>query len=253
MDTPDQLLWSLGLVVGSIGLSVWQRLDLAMPILVAVGRSILQMIVFCYLLAIVFALHSPWATAIAALTLITISSLLSKNQINDRIPFLLPMLTGILLFSSTITLTYTHIFVTPTWKWFEARSVLPFLGMILSSMSASTIGATQLIQTLNSHRLEIETHLSLGATPKQAIAQYQRDAVRSAIMPQISTLTVLGLGILPTFLSGELIAGLDPLQAGAYQLLILFMSLFATLFATILLTLTISRQFLTKDAQLLTW
>ena len=85
MDTPEQLLWSLGLVVGAIGLSVWQRLDLAMPILVAVGRSILQMIVFCYLLAIVFALHSPWATAIAALTLIVISSLLSKNQINNRI------------------------------------------------------------------------------------------------------------------------------------------------------------------------
>ncbi|MCY7408586.1 MAG: ABC transporter permease, partial [Alkalinema sp. CAN_BIN05] len=44
MDTPEQLLWSLGLVVGAVGLSVWQRLDLAMPILIAVGRSILQMI-----------------------------------------------------------------------------------------------------------------------------------------------------------------------------------------------------------------
>jgi putative ABC transport system permease protein len=120
-------------------------------------------------------------------------------------------------------------------------------------MSASTSAATQLIKTLNTHRLEIETHLSLGATPKQAIAQYQRDAVRSAIGPQISALTILGLGLLPTFMSGELIAGLDPLQAGAYQLLILFMSLFATLLTTILLTLTISQQFLTKDAQLLTW
>jgi putative ABC transport system permease protein len=253
MDTPEQLLWSLGLVVGAVGLSLWQRLDLTMPILVAVGRSILQMIVFCYLLAIVFTFHSPWATAIAALTLIVISSLLSKNQINNRIPFLFPMLTGILLFSSVITLGYTHLFVTPNWSWFEARSVLPFLGIILSSMSASTSAATQLIKTLNTHRLEIETHLSLGATPKQAIAQYQRDAVRSAIGPQISALTILGLGLLPTFMSGELIAGLDPLQAGAYQLLILFMSLFATLLTTILLTLTISQQFLTKDAQLLTW
>ncbi|MCY7406949.1 MAG: iron export ABC transporter permease subunit FetB, partial [Alkalinema sp. CAN_BIN05] len=246
-------LWSLGLVVGAVGLSVWQRLDLAMPILIAVGRSILQMIIFCYLLAIVFALHSPWATAIAALTLILISSLLSKNQINNRIPFLFPMLTGILFFSSALTLAYTHLFVTPNWSWFEARSVLPFLGMLLSSMSANTIAATQLIQTLNTHRLEIETHLSLGATPKQAIAQYQGDAVRSAVMPQISALTILGLGILPTFMSGQLIAGLDPLQTGAYQLLILFMSLFATLLTTILLTLTISQQFLTKDAQLLTW
>lgn len=253
MDTPEQLLGSLGLVVGAIGLSVWQRLDLEMPILVAVGRSILQMIVFCYLLAIVFALHSPWATAIAVLTLIVISSLLSKNQINDRIAFLFPMLTGTLLFSSVITLSYTHLFVTPNWSWFEARSMLPFLGIILASMSASTSAVTQLIKNFHSHRLEIETHLSLGATPKQAIAQYQRDAVRSAVMPQLSALTILGLGILPTFMSGELISGLDPLQAGAYQLLVLFMSLFATLLTTILLTLTISRQFLTNDAQLITW
>ena len=253
MDTPEQLLWSLGLVVGAVGISVWQRLDLTMPILVAVSRSILQMIVFCYLLAIVFALHSPWATVTAALVLITIVSLLSKNQINTRIPFLFPMLTGILLFSSVITLGYTHLFVTPTWSWFEARSVLPFLGMLLSSVSASTLAVTQLIKNLNTHRLEIETHLSLGATPEAAIAQYRREAVRSAVMPQISALIILGLGILPTFMSGALIAGMDPLQTGAYQLLILFMSLFATLLTTVLLTLTISRQFLTKDAQLITW
>ena len=120
-------------------------------------------------------------------------------------------------------------------------------------MSASTSAVIQLINSFNSHRLEIETHLSLGATPKQAIAQYQRDAVRSAVMPQISALTILGLGILPTFMSGELISGMDPLQAGAYQLLILFMSLFATLLTTIFLTRTISRQFLTNDAQLIIW
>ena len=253
MDTPEQLLWSLGLVVGAVGISLWQRLDLTMPILVAVGRSILQIIVFCYLLAIVFALHSPLATATAALALITIVSLLSKNQINTKIPFLFPMLTGILLFSSVVTLGYTHLFVTPNWSWFEARSVLPFLGMLLSGMTASTHAAIQLIKVLNTHRLEIETHLSLGATPEAAIGQYRRDAVRSAVMPQITALTILGLGILPTFMSGELIAGMDPLQTGAYQLLILFMSLFATLLTTVLLTLTISRQFLTKDAQLLTW
>ena len=253
MDTPEQLLWSLGLVVGAVGISLWQRLDLTMPILVAVGRSILQIIVFCYLLAIVFALHSPLATATAALALITIVSLLSKNQINTKIPFLFPMLTGSLLFSSVVTLGYTHLFVTPNWSWFEARSVLPFLGMLLSSMTASTHAAIQLIKVLNTHRLEIETHLSLGATPEATIGQYRRDAVRSAVMPQITALTILGLGILPTFMSGELIAGMDPLQTGAYQLLILFMSLFATLLTTVLLTLTISRQFLTKDAQLLTW
>jgi putative ABC transport system permease protein len=66
---------------------------------------------------------------------------------------------------------------------------------------------------------------------------------------------VLGLGVLPTFMSGQLIGvnGTQVLQAGAYQLLVLFMSLFATLLTTLLITIGVSRQFLTKAAQLVTW
>jgi putative ABC transport system permease protein len=254
METPEQVLLSLGFIIGAIGLSLWQRLDLVGPIVVATGRSILQMIVFCYLLAMVFAAQSPVVTAIAAVGLILVSSLLIHNQINERVPFLWPILSGSLLFSSVVTLGYTQIFVTPTWGILEAKSVIPFLGMLLSSMSASSIATSQLIKNLNTRRLEIETHLSLGATAEQAIAPYRREAVRSALMPQISALTVLGLGILPAFMSGEIIGrGENVLQAGAYQLLVLFMSLFATLLTTVLITIGVSRQFLTKAAQLLTW
>jgi putative ABC transport system permease protein len=255
METPEQVLWSLGFVIGAIGLSLWQRLDLVLPIVVATGRSLLQMIVFCYLLAVVFAAQMPVVTAIAAVGLILVSSLLIHNQINERVPFLWPILSGSLLLSSVVTLGYTQIFVTPTWGALLPQSVLPFLGMLLSSMSASSVATAQLIKTLNTRRLEIETHLSLGATGEQAIAPYRRDAVRSALMPQISTLTVLGLGVLPTFMSGELIGvnGTQVLQAGAYQLLVLFMSLFATLLTTVLITIGVSRQFLTKSAQLVTW
>jgi putative ABC transport system permease protein len=255
MDTLEQVLWSFGLIAGAIALSLWQKLDLAGAIVVATGRSTLQMIVFCFLLAVVFAAKSPVAVTIAALGLILVSSLLLYNQINERVPFLLPLLSGSLLISSIVTLTYTQTLVTPGWSTSEARSVLPFLGMLLSSMSASSIATTQLIKTLNTHRLEIETHLSLGATGEQAIAPYRRSAIRSALMPQISALTVMGLGVLPAFMSGEIIgvSTINVLQAGAYQLLILFMSLFATLLTTVLITIGVSQQFLTKDVQLITW
>jgi putative ABC transport system permease protein len=253
VDTPDQVLASLGFIAGSIALSLWQKLDLVGPIVVATGRSILQMIVFSYLLALVFAVQSPVVTAIAALGLITIASLLLNNQINERVPFLLPILSGSLLLSSFVTLFYTEAFVTPSWGGLEAKSILPFLGMMLSSMSASGIAVSQLIKTLNTRRLEIETHLSLGATPEQAIASYRQNAVRSALLPQLSALMLLGLGVLPAFLSGELIAGVNVLQAGAFQLLVLFMSLFATLLTTVLTTIGVSRQFLTKADQLITW
>lgn len=268
METTEQILCSFGLIVGAIGLSLWQRLDLALPIVVATGRSVLQMIVFCYLLAMVYVAQTPIVTAIAAIGLILVTSLLLSQQINERVPFLWPMLSGSLLLSSMITLGYTQLFVTPTRGLLQPQAVLPFLGILLSSMSASSIAITHLIKTLNTRRLEIETHLSLGATAEQAIAPYRRDAIRSALMPQISALTVLGLGVLPIFMSGFMSGftsgdlrgvnlsvnlGTQVLQAGAYQLLVLFMSLFATLLTTVLITIGVSRQFLTKACQFVTW
>ncbi len=254
METPDQVILSLGLVVGTIALSLWQRLALTGAILVAVGRSILQMIVFSYLIAVTFSLQSPIATLIAVLLFVAVSSLLTRNQINDNIPFLLPIVVGALIVGSGLTIAYTVTFVFPTTRWYEPQIIVPLVGILASSsMSASAIAAEQLIKTLNSRRCEIETHLSLGAKPEQAIAAYRIAAIRSAVIPQISALTILGLGLLPSFMAGELLSGIHPLQAGAYQLLILIMSLFATLLTTVLLTMGISRQFLNSDGQLIQW
>jgi len=39
-----------------------------------------------------------------------------------------------------------------------------------------------LVSTFNA-KLEIETHLSLGATPEQAVAQYRKDAIKAGLIP----------------------------------------------------------------------
>lgn len=249
MDTPAQLFYALGFVVGAIALSLWQKLDLTVPIMTAVGRSILQMIVFCYFIAVVFSLQSPIATIVAGLALLLITSLLIRNQIqNSRINLFTVILA--VFVSSAVTIGYTEALVIPVQPWYAPNPLLPLLGVLLSStLGASTIAANQFISTLTASQTEIETHLSLGATPEQVILPYRKAAIRSAMLPQTGALTVLGLGILPNFMAGELLAGANPLQAGAYQVLLLVMSLFATLLTTLLLTVGISRQFLTKEHQ----
>ena len=254
METAEQVMLSFGLVAGTIALSLWQRLGLTSSILIAVGRSVLQMIVFCYLIAVVFSLQSAIATLIAVALFIIISSILAYHQINEPIPFLLPMIIGGLAIGSFVTIGYTALLVFPVKPWYAAQVIVPLVGILVSSsMSNSAIAASQLIKTLNANRLEVETHLSLGARPDVAIEPYRRQAIRSALMPQLSALTILGLGLLPNFMAGELLAGFDPLQAGAYQLLILLMSLFATLLTTLLLTVGISRQFFNSHGQFIQW
>ena len=254
METAEQVVLSLGLVAGTIALSLWQRLGLTSSILVAVGRSVLQMIVFCYLIAVVFSFQSAIATIIAASLFIIISSILTHHQINEPVPFLLPMIIGSLVIGIFVTIGYTELLVFPVKPWYAAQVMVPLVGIVVSSsMSSSAIAASQLIKTLNANRLEVETHLSLGARPDVAIAPYRRQAIRSAVMPQLSALTILGLGLLPNFMAGELLAGFHPLQAGAYQLLILLMSLFATLLTTLLMTIGISRQFFNSQGQFIQW
>ena len=254
METAEQVVLSLGLVAGTVALSLWQQLGLTSSIVVAVGRSVLQMIVFCYLIAVVFSLQSAIATLIAVISFMIVSSVLAYHQINEPVPFLFPTIMGSLVIGSVVTIGYTTLLVFPVKPWYAAQVMVPLVGILVSSsMSSSAIAASQLIQTLNANRLEIETHLSLGARPDVAIAPYRRQAIRSALMPQLSALTILGLGLLPNFMAGELLAGFHPLQAGAYQLLILFMSLFATLLTTLLLTVGISRQFFNSHDQFIQW
>jgi putative ABC transport system permease protein len=254
METLEQVILSLGFVAGTIALSLWQRLGLTGVVLGSVGRGILQMIVFSYLIAVVVSLQSPIATLIAAVILILIASILTKNQINQEIPLLFPIVTGSLVLGTLITIAYALAFVFPGQTGLTPQLLLSFVGILVSSsLSASAIAGSQLLQALNTNRAEIETHLSLGATPETAIAPYRTQAIRSAVIPQLSALSILGLGLLPHFMAGELLSGMNPLQAGAYQVLILVMSLFATLLTTVLLTLGISRQFLNRAGQLLQW
>jgi Uncharacterised protein family (UPF0014) len=53
--------WSLGIVAIAAILSSWQRLGLEGQIIYAAGRSLLQLLVVGYIIAIIFALNNPLA------------------------------------------------------------------------------------------------------------------------------------------------------------------------------------------------
>ncbi|MEM6256631.1 MAG: ABC transporter permease, partial [Cyanobacteria bacterium P01_D01_bin.156] len=94
------------------------------------------------------------------------------------------------------------------------------------------------------------THLSLGATPDQAIASYRREAIKAGLIPTVNSMMVVGLVTLPGIITGQLLSGIDPLNAALYQMLIMFMLAFSTLVTALLVTHGIQRQFFNAAAQL---
>lgn len=254
MDTPLQLVWALGMMAIAIALSAWQRLGLEWNLAIATGRTVIQLLVVGYVLAAVFAIRSPWLVLAVLGVMVAIATIVARNRISQKVPQLLPLVGGSILFSTLITLAYTNLLVIQPDVWYEPQYVIPLAGIVLgNAMNGAALSGERLVSTLSSSQLEIETHLSLGATPQQAVAQYRKDAIRAALIPTINTMMVVGVVTLPGIMSGQLLSGVNPLQAAAYQMLIMFMLAFATLVTTALVTWGICQKFFNPAGQLMVW
>jgi putative ABC transport system permease protein len=249
--TPIQLFWALGMMVLAIALSAWQRLGLEWNLAIGAGRTILQLTIVGYVLVIIFALRNPWVVLVALAVMLAIATIVARNRISKKIPHLLPLVGGSILTGTALTLLYTNWIVIQPQVWYEPQYMVPLAGIVLgNAMNGAAVAGERLVSTLNSSQLEIETHLSLGATPQQAVEQYRKEAIKAGLIPTLNTMMVIGLVTLPGIMTGQLLGGADPSQAVSYQILIMFMLVFATLITTIFLSWGICRQFFNPAAQL---
>jgi putative ABC transport system permease protein len=237
-------------MVIAIGLSAWQRLGLEKDLAVATFRTIVQLLAVGYVLAIVFELRDPWTVLLILAVMLTIATVVARNRIGKKIPHLIPLVGGSILIGTALTLGYVNLLVLRPETWYDPQYVIPLAGILLgNAMNAAAIAGERLVSTLNNSRLEIETHLSLGATPQQAIEQYRKDAIRAGLIPTVNSMMVVGVVTLPGIITGQLLSGVDPFNAALYQMLIMFILAFATLVTTLLATQAIYRQFFNLAAQ----
>lgn len=248
LDAAD-LGWALGLIGLAIALSRWQRLNLEGQLLLATGRTILQLVVVGYLLDFVFALAHPVAVLGIVLVMLTIAAIAAKNRINERVQ--LPLVWGSIFFSVSLPLAYTLLVIVQPERWYDPQYLIPLAGMVLgNAMNGASLAGERLSSRIKSSRLEIETQLCLGATPQQAIAAYRTEAIRASLIPTINSMMVVGLVSLPGMFTGQVLSGIDPLNAASYQILILFLIVTVNLICASLVTEGIYRQFFNGAAQL---
>lgn len=251
LDILDLVL-GLGLMAIAIGLSAWQRLGLELSLAIATGRTVLQLLGVGYLLAFIFALNNPWAVLAVLTVMLTIAAIVARNRIGKKYPALLPLVWGSILVSTALTLGYTNLLIIQPPTWYEPQYLIPLAGIVLgNAMNGAAIAGERLVTTINTSRLEIETHLSLGATPEQAVAQYRKDAIKAGLIPTLNQMMVVGIVTLPGIITGQLLSGVNPLDASSYQILIMFMLAFANLVTTLLVTEGLCRQFFNSAAQLI--
>jgi putative ABC transport system permease protein len=250
LDLVD-LVIGVGLMAIAIGLSAWERLGLELNLALATGRTILQLLVLGYVLDFIFAFNNPWAVLGILAIMLTIAAIVARNRISQKIPQVLPLVWGAIFISTFITLFYTNFLIIQPDRWYEPQYLLPLGGIILgNAMNAAAIAGERLVSTINSSHVEIETHLSLGATPMQAITQYRKDAIKAGLIPTLNQMTLIGMVALPGITTGQLLGGVRPLDAVSYEILIIFAIAFTNLLTTLLITRGLCRQFFNSAAQL---
>ncbi|ALS79948.1 ABC transporter permease [Planococcus kocurii] len=107
-----------------------------------------------------------------------------------------------------------------------AQYIIPISGMVIgNSMVLSILFLNRFTAEVESNQDQTELILSLGGTPKQAIHRQLITAIKASMIPTIESQKTVGLVQLPGMMSGQIIAGADPIQAVQFQLLIMFLLL----------------------------
>jgi putative ABC transport system permease protein len=247
----SDLVWALGMIAIAIGISSWQKLGLEIPLANATLRTVVQLLGVGYILAVIFQLRNAIAVMLVLMVMLTIATITARNRIGKKIPQILPILFASLFFSTALTLIYTNLLIIQPETWYEPQYLIPLAGIVLgNAMNGAAIAGERLVSTINSSRLEIETYLSLGATPQQAVTNYRKEAIKAGLIPTLNQMMVVGIVTLPGMITGQLLSGIDPLDAASYQILIMLMLAFANLITTVLLTQGLIRQFFNEQLQL---
>lgn len=226
------LSFTLAFVALALGLSLWLKLGVERDLLIAMVRSAIQLLIIGYVLKFVFRANNTLLILLMVALIIAVATQNARTRAK-KIP-------GV-WWRIAIGLTTTEVItqglligmkVVP----FEPKYVIPISGMIVgNAMIASGLFLNRLQSEVSSKRAEINTVLTLGGTPRQAIYSHLKVAIRAGLIPTIDSTKTTGLVQLPGMMTGQIIAGADPVQAVRYQLMILFCILAGSSVTTIVL------------------
>ena len=101
-------------------------------------------------------------------------------------------------------------------------------------MNAIAIALERLMEELRKRKPEVEARLCLGANYKEASRDIFKNAMRAGMIPSINSLMGVGIVFIPGMMTGQILAGADPLQAIRYQIIVMVMLVGSTAIGTLL-------------------
>lgn len=241
---------SLTLVAAVIVLSAWLRLGIARGVAVAATRAAVQLAAVGGVLIVVL---RPEATLVWSWLWVAAMVVLATSVVRRRTQRLEPFQPSIGLIAAAVVVPLSvclavtfglGVFdLTPT-------ALVPIAGILLGNSLPTTVAAAARIEeSLADERGQIDAMLALGFHSSAAIRPQVRKAIRSALVPQVERTSVVGLVALPGAMTGMILAGADPLDAVAAQMIVMFLILGGVGFTVTVVVLGTARRVMTPDGR----
>jgi putative ABC transport system permease protein len=240
------------LVMIAGGISIALRLKLEKQLLVASLRTVVQLVAIGYILKWVFHISHPALVLGIALIMILVAGRTAVVRASRKVSggtwrsMLSLIVSG---FITTYIVTGVIIQLKP---WYEPQYLIPLLGMILGNgLTGISLTLDYLLESLDLRRAEVEMDLAHGATRWEAARGPVGSAVRRGMIPIINSMMVVGLVSLPGMMTGQILGGVDPMQAVKYQIVVMFMIAAATAMGCIGIVMLVYRRLFNDNHQLL--
>lgn len=227
----ESLGFSIMLVLVAIFISHREKLSLEKDIIWSTCRAIVQLLIAGYILKYIFNVDHKVLT-IALVLFICFNAAWNAKKRSKYVDGV--FITALISIASGTFLTLFVLIISDAIA-FTPMQVIPITGMIAgNAMIAVGLCFNNLGNRFDSQQQQIQEMLSLGATPKIASTTIIRDSIRASLIPTVDSAKTVGIVSLPGMMSGLIFAGVDPLQAVKYQIMVTFMLLATASLSTIL-------------------
>jgi putative ABC transport system permease protein len=232
--------------VGAI--SIRMSLGITKDLAIATVRTYLQLLALGFVLRWVFAIQSPWLVVGIILLMVLAAAQIILKRSPDApkgifgSAFVAMALTGFIV---TFSVTGVIVQVQP---WYLPQYVIPLAGMVLgNSMTGIALAIERVFSDFDAREDEILALVALGATPWEAAHGSIRDALRAGLIPTINSMAAAGIVFIPGMMSGQILAGADPVTATGYQIVVMLMVAAATAMGSVIALLLTYRRRFTAD------
>ncbi|KAI9178744.1 hypothetical protein H9P43_005406 [Blastocladiella emersonii ATCC 22665] len=224
------------LLLLNVILSLVFQLGLESSILISALRCYVQLTLMGRVLEPVFQ-HGEDPVVVFSMTAALV--VLGSGEAFSKTKYSFPHMHWIVLFSmlvaGSVTMGVGMTLAIGAKPWYTAQVFVPTCGMILgNSISGIALGIRSCLVAFKEHAEFTEVRLAYGASRWEAALPVVRESLKTALLPPLNSMAVMGLISIPGQMTGQILAGAPIAAAVHFQQIVMYMIVSSTAIGTLL-------------------